>query len=330
MNAPFCGRRDLIIGDNAGLTLTRFVPWKSDRSKDTAVRAEFFAKAAGIPASDAYRLAFNRWTHIMEDRKALRATATLGGPLAVGLGNESPYEIGLTLHRTYGMPVIPGSAIKGACLRAIQSLDESQKATAVKLFGSTTEAGYAIFHDAWFDPTSVGGQPLAVDTITVHHQAYYQNQGKDGTFPTDFDDPIPVPFVSVKPKASFFFALELSVLDPAWMDFAGGMLDYTLKEIGLGGKTNAGYGWFKDVDVVPPPVPQSAHEMFARHQLKVDELRNISDISQKAVGILEGTESLEIKRLVAEALRAKAAAIKKWNKDTEGKPWRKAIEDALP
>ncbi|MBI5445322.1 MAG: hypothetical protein HY900_29435, partial [Deltaproteobacteria bacterium] len=33
--------------------------------------------------------------------------------LTVGLGNEHPLENGVTLHRLYGVPFLPGSAIKG-------------------------------------------------------------------------------------------------------------------------------------------------------------------------------------------------------------------------
>lgn len=36
-------------------------------------------------------------------------------PLVVGLGQHTVLETGLTLHRLYGYPYIPGSALKGAC-----------------------------------------------------------------------------------------------------------------------------------------------------------------------------------------------------------------------
>lgn len=35
--------------------------------------------------------------------------------LAIGLGNAGPLETGITLHRLYGIPYLPGTAIKGVC-----------------------------------------------------------------------------------------------------------------------------------------------------------------------------------------------------------------------
>jgi CRISPR/Cas system CMR subunit Cmr6 (Cas7 group RAMP superfamily) len=42
--------------------------------------------------------------------------------LAAGLGNRAnPYEVGLSLHGTYGWPVIPGSTLKGlTCAWAVE------------------------------------------------------------------------------------------------------------------------------------------------------------------------------------------------------------------
>jgi CRISPR-associated protein Cmr6 len=33
--------------------------------------------------------------------------------LLVGHGTQSPTEVGLTTHRTWGVPVVPGTALKG-------------------------------------------------------------------------------------------------------------------------------------------------------------------------------------------------------------------------
>jgi CRISPR-associated protein Cmr6 len=227
------------VGQNAGLALTRFVPFPKVDSK----RAEFFESVTEIKMSNAYTQALDRWKQTMKSRKALIVEAKLGGPLALGLGNESPYEVGLTLHRVYGTPVIPGSAIKGACLRALATQSKATKELGKALFGEQDNAGYALFHDAWLDASS-GEKPLCRDVITVHHPQYYQ-EGK--VFPTDFDDPNPVAFIAVKPGTKFYFAVELLVAEdvrPGWSDFTEAMLCHTLREIGIGGKTNAGYGWF--------------------------------------------------------------------------------------
>ena len=217
---------------------------------DVIATGDFFDAIVKIPTSSVYEKAYARWKLIMAAKNTLQCTATLGGPLAVGLGNESVTEVGLTLHQTYGVPYIPGSAIKGVCLRAIRKLSdlsEKERENARALFGSTNSAGYLTFYDAWLVPTGEGKNPYQRDTVTVHHPDYYK---KTGAFPTDFDDPIPVPFVSVKPGVGFYFAIGIPESDTPeatkqWRTFVEKILHYALTEIGLGGKTNAGYGWFK-------------------------------------------------------------------------------------
>jgi CRISPR type III-B/RAMP module RAMP protein Cmr6 len=292
------------VGQNAGLALSRYVPWPKDDKK----RPGFFAAVTQISADEGYKAAYRRWEAAIRGRKALLVTATLGGPLAVGLGNESPTEVGLTLHRVYGMPLIPGSAIKGACLRAVRRMEIEEKAR--PLFGDTDEMGYAVFHDAWYVPDSVGGTPLAVDTVTVHHPDYYQQGGK--VFPTDFDDPNPVPFISVKTGAQFRFGLEIAASDDVaagWRDFAETMLRYTLTEIGIGGKTNAGYGWFKEVVCEHPVTPEMllkpiqerigsirAAQNTGMVNSIIAEIEKVDDISVQRAALLELRRHLQEKR----------------------------------
>lgn len=237
---------------HAGLWLTRYL--SEHKTKDTEERNKsevpeetHLNAAVNIAASDAYKRAFQRWQALHPHPLKL----TLASSLAIGLGNESPLEIGLTLHHTYGVPVIPGSAIKGMCRRAAETLKAQGLINDEQfycLFGRTKdnggqdEAGAAVFYDAWYDPGSVEGKPLHRDVITVHHQKYYDSKGN--TPPTDFDDPIPVPFIVVKKSARFLFALD--ALDDGWRTFANELLKWSLINLGVGGKTNAGYGYFED------------------------------------------------------------------------------------
>lgn len=174
----------------------------------------------------------------------------LASSLAIGLGNETPLEVGLTVHHTYGMPVIPGSALKGLCRRGASHLKREGKITAEQfnfLFGTTKEnggndsAGFITFFDAWYDPESVGGQPFHRDVITVHHKDYYSSKGQSA--PTDFDDPNPVPFLVVKKGAKFYFAVQAPTDE--WGEFTVNLMKWCLVNLGVGGKTNAGYGYFK-------------------------------------------------------------------------------------
>jgi len=166
-------------------------------------------------------------------------------PIAIGLGDASPLEVGIRLSHTYGMPLLPASALKGLCRRVARLLRHDSKLSddAIDaLFGFSREkqaaAGAVVFYDAWYVPSSAGGAPFHRDVITVHHPAYY---GSGEVAPTDFDDPTPVPFLVIKPGAQFLCVLDAP--DHRWADFAQKMLLWGLENLGVGAKTNAGYGY---------------------------------------------------------------------------------------
>ncbi|ABF45260.1 CRISPR-associated protein, Cmr6 family [Deinococcus geothermalis DSM 11300] len=228
---------------HAGHALTRRVAVKQsktsegrskDEEKDEVRLREDLKAVARIPAPPVYAAAFKRWQDALSD--AVRLEATTRGPLAVGLGNPSPYEVGLTLHHTYGVPFLPGSALKGLALRA--AWRNGVPADVVRaIFGDTTSAGFVTFWDGWLVPGQT--ELLQLDTITVHHPQYY---GDGSEWPTDFDDPNPVALLSVRPGLRF----ELRVGGPPeHAAYAARLLEWGLTHLGLGGKTNAGYGGFR-------------------------------------------------------------------------------------
>ena len=233
---------------HAGLAIDRLLAPKQDEQVD--ILKGNLEKIINIQASSAYASAFGRWENATESYLSLNATTL--GPLAIGLGNASAYEVGLTLHHTYGVPYLPGSALKGLAKRAAQHTNLSPEAINI-IFGdenskdeNSNSAVYVIFFDGWMKVNQQN--PLQLDTITVHHQKYYGNAGADG-FPTDFDDPIPVSFLSVKPDIKFELRLGG---DREWAYIAAKLLKFGLENLGLGGKTNAGYGGFLVSDVLTP------------------------------------------------------------------------------
>ena len=59
-----------------------------------------------------YQMAFDRWSTTLPQGPEPIDLQT-DGRLVVGLGGENVLETGLRLHHTYGMPILPGSALKG-------------------------------------------------------------------------------------------------------------------------------------------------------------------------------------------------------------------------
>lgn len=176
------------------------------------------------------------------------AKASAKSRLAIGLGGESVLETSITLHRAWGVPYLPGSALKGLAARAArQQLEEWWKRDSEEyriLFGSVEDAGHVTFHDALWIPFKEDGEtlpsvPLLADVMTVHHRDYYGGDRHSGDVapPADWDDPNPVSFVSA--HGSYLVALTGP---EAWLDVAFTILAGALEHDGLGAKTAAGYG----------------------------------------------------------------------------------------
>lgn len=252
-------RLDIKLADvhnpHVGLWLDRMLPsqpQKGEKFEDgkTHPYTAHINQAANIPISPLYAQFYNRWKQSLQD---LRLNVAAGdesmhvdwreamalGRLAVGLGAEGVLENAIALHRTYGVPYIPGSALKGlAAAFARQRLTgwEKDSEPYKVLFGDTSTAGYITFFDALYVPDSAGpsgSSPLAPDVITVHHPKYYQG----GEVPADWDSPTPVSFVSA--TGSYLVALAGP---KAWVDLAFQILGWALESMGVGAKTSSGYG----------------------------------------------------------------------------------------
>lgn len=76
-------------------------------------RAQWLARVAGISVQADYAHSFDRWRSSFQSAGDRLAELTLKSRLLIGHGNSSAVDVGLTVHHTWGVPVIPGSALKG-------------------------------------------------------------------------------------------------------------------------------------------------------------------------------------------------------------------------
>lgn len=182
--------------------------------------------------------------------------------LAVGLGNESVYETSMTLHHIYGIPYIPGSAIKGATrnwviMKFYKQIEE--KALLDKgfcnIFGSPKEGitgehkGGIIF----FDSFPINIPTVEPDIINSHYNPYYT----DNKPPADYYDPNINFFLTVT-NTSFKFFIGVKNMDNRnisdgkfkdknILSATEELVRNMLLEHGLGAKTAVGYGYFEEV-----------------------------------------------------------------------------------
>jgi CRISPR-associated protein Cmr6 len=207
---------------------------------------------ASRQAQRVYAMAFERWRKATEGFQHMELKVC--DRLASGMGQDTVLEVGITLHHTYGTPILRGSALKGLaahyCERVWGQADGSPYRAGGDfhriLFGSTTDSGFVTFHDGWITPASLGAshrKGLVMDVMTPHHGPYYMSDGL--TAPTDFDDPNPVTFLSV--AGSFYFVVEnadTTADGVQWGAHAIELLKQALCSWGAGAKTSTGYGQF--------------------------------------------------------------------------------------
>lgn len=240
---------------NAGLWLDKYI-------KDADGKTKLVEEVAGIRGpmrafnaqpsvpEEIYDLAYRRWEDLMkEEEKAGRAIIGYGeviGRLAVGRG-ESVLETSVRLHHTYGVPYIPGSALKGTAANFarnhLDKKDWGKETDAYKVvFGEQDEAGFVTFHDALLKPCSGRGtrkEALHQDVLTPHHPDYYQGQDVP---PADWDSPDIIPFLSA--TGTYLIALTAPDGCADWLARALAILKLALGTdgIGVGAKTSSGYG----------------------------------------------------------------------------------------
>jgi len=167
--------------------------------------------------------------------------------VVVGHGGENNYETGLTFSRTYGVPVWPGSGLKGlaaAQAAAPDDTDSADEATMIRLFGSPrphepdAQQGGVVVLDA----LPAERPTLVVDVLTPHQTEYYAQVNRQEpvtTPPAEYHNPVPVRFLAV--AATPFRTLLIG--KPGDVREFRSYLERGLDDRGIGGKTAAGYGY---------------------------------------------------------------------------------------
>ncbi len=202
--------------------------------------------------------------------------------LVIGLGASHPQETSMTLHHIFGIPYIPGSAIKGVTRHwaVLLFVDKNEQAISeiykkqnfedlvefldksleqgkdlnisvnninfqnlIDIFGTQNQQGKVIFFDAF----PVENINLKIDIMNSHYPNYYS--GKEP--PTDWQNPLPIKFLTVEnTKFQFFLAIkkngkEQTDYSETLLKKAKSLLEEALKNHGVGAKTALGYGIFQ-------------------------------------------------------------------------------------
>lgn len=253
MNQAILSRRNktkrVNIESNTNLSLwldkyyldSAFRDLRTQKEKEKESKQLFVEEIASNSSyGEFYKDFFTQWEKKLSDSGITARPAYVINRLAINLGSDSVLETNIALHHTYGVPFIPGSALKGLSAHfaagGYLGVDWGKKSEAYQyLFGDTQHAGHICFLDALYIPnTGKDNHALWKDVITVHHKDYYQFGKKP---PTDWDGTNIIPFLT----ATGCYLIALSGPDD-WVESAFDILELALEKEGVGAKTNSGYG----------------------------------------------------------------------------------------
>lgn len=194
--------------------------------------------------------------------RLLTVDAVSISPFVTGTGLDHPLENGFAFLNPYGLPYLPGSAVKGLLRQCARLLvagefgddNEDWDEDAIEaLFGREEAAdgeapadqggrGALLFWDVLIAPKNY---TLSIDVLTPHYGDYYRG---DET-PHDSGAPNPVPFLVVPPGADFTFHVQcnLALINSQdtralWQDMVQQLLQQAFDWLGFGAKTAGGYG----------------------------------------------------------------------------------------
>ena len=236
---------------NAGLWLDHFTEWEGQfflRRTEASDKRQRIPKSFNISELCKLLSAWKeRWERMLDGYKAQgysveKFTLCAASRVIVGLGAESVLETSIRLHRVYGIPIIPGSALKGLA-RAYARLVEGKKENDplfTDIFGKSppeARAGKVIFFDAI--PANPANLKLELDVMNPHYAPYYQR----GDPPADYHNPVPIFFLTIGAGSEFLFALASR--DKGLAEHAMNYLQKGLTELGIGAKTTSGYGFWR-------------------------------------------------------------------------------------
>lgn len=270
--------------ENIGLILTKFV--NLNVIKNSKLKKNFlFAVTNKTLPKELQNIFMSLVKKIQKELISLTALGfqtvinqpfTTNSRLIIGLGTDSVLETSLTLHKIFGIPYIPATALKGV-VRAVKfwnlvkakdiasnekslkvfqekfygELETSDEDTfkAQLLFGAKNFKGLLLFLDAF--PEINNENLFDVDIMNVHYPDYYSKNEPPG----DWQQPKPIFFLTVKEEIKFHIAvlfdqyrherlpkeykkLDLNNLQAELVD----LVSTALSEFGIGAKTRVGYG----------------------------------------------------------------------------------------
>lgn len=99
--------------DHVALAYNAWGPVGDNGKVPDAERAKWLSDLASISVAPDYARSYERWEKSFSAAGDRLPKLELKSRLLIGHGSSSAVDVGITVHHTWGVPVIPGSAVKG-------------------------------------------------------------------------------------------------------------------------------------------------------------------------------------------------------------------------
>lgn len=182
----------------------------------------------------------------------------IGSGITHGINSEGDIKLGFSFDYTSGLPYIPGSSIKGVLRSVFPTQEGDSRVNYLNgilskelnysdyfelekiLFVEGSGNNMVIYFDAFISESkNKDGRILGNDYITPHKEA--------------LKEPVPIQFLKVLPDVVFQFQFKIpEKIEINNKAFTQGdikkLFEQILLDLGVGAKTNVGYGHFKKVE----------------------------------------------------------------------------------
>lgn len=198
------------------------------------------------------------WTHSFQ-METNYPGAMIGIGYAHGSGMDGANDdikCGFSFDYVSGLPYLPGSSVKGILRNAFRICPE-----AVKEFLKSKDAFKGKDFDCRKLEDAIFGDKDHEDGDDIFFDAVIVRGGKDGRFlgseyitphPSPFKNPVPIRMIKLIPNVIFEFRFLLQDTkigeNTITQDDKSGLFTSLLELMGIGAKTNVGYGAMKKVD----------------------------------------------------------------------------------
>jgi CRISPR-associated protein Cmr6 len=229
--------------DNFGLLLDRFVAYDARRGGLQLVR-EFSDRSTLVPdfskqqeLLDAYR---ERWRLQAETMGAATFSARPEWRTIVGLSTNAVLETGITLHPVLGLPVVPGSSLKGITRCYVEGLLDEPRERIDAQFGWLDEEQSGCGNLVFLEGCPADVPQIERDVVSPIFGQYYRGKSP----PAAYLSPQPFFFLALGRASLYQFGVAALDGDREAAEQGARWLQGALQTVGVGAKTAAGYGFW--------------------------------------------------------------------------------------